>query len=164
MLGFALLFIISFGAMAATPPEQSTVDKYVELALSTDVDVLQGSGKHDCKYSFLVNNYGKDPEYAARGKTIKIAQQNLALQCIKDRCQHVGKWISTEMDNLALVSQADITEFLRSLNLDSQTKAIIENLQQRDKSNISSITCETSTPTARMTVVDSCFVLPMLCR
>lgn len=163
-LGLFLLIFATTKSWAMTPPNQATVEQYISLATSNDVKKLKGSGSVSCQYEFSINNYGKDSTYVSYGKDVREASLRLALLCIKERCQQVGQWIMGGLSQIDKISDSDNAEFLRAQGYsDSEIETILKNKREMDRSGMSQITCDKSTPTARMFVVDSCFVVPMRC-
>lgn len=158
------ILLFSLVTHAASSPGFDVTEKYVQIALANDASKLKGHGSVKCRYHILVNNYGTDLEYEASAQNAKAAAQLLALQCIKHRCQQVGQWTMGGLNQLDQVSNADNTEFMKAQGIsEEEIQRVLANRRTADRQKISKLTCETSTPLARMVIVDSCFVQPVAC-
>lgn len=144
--------------------DQTTVDNYVTLAMSNSAEKIKGEGRHRCEYAVLVNAYGTDPQYEARAKNVNEAQQRLALLCIKERCQQVGRWINGSLSYMNQISDADTVEFMRAQGYSETEIEVFHAARSRAvPAELENITCANSVPLGRMVVVDSCFSMPMQC-
>lgn len=155
-----LLILSSLNAFAAKPPEQSTVDGYIHLALNLSEEQLQGTGKFTCEYAVVL-----DSAFTSRGKSLMEAQTNVALKCIKNKCNQMPSLLANARQEIAGLDGAELALVMKGLG---HTQQEIDNaLANRKNPNADHLaktsTCTGGSPTLRAFAVDSCFTIPMQC-
>ncbi|MES2768958.1 MAG: hypothetical protein V4596_07425 [Bdellovibrionota bacterium] len=154
-----LLILSSLNALAAKPPEQSTVDQYVYLALNLSNEQLQGNGKFTCEYAVVL-----DSTFTSQGKSLMEAQTNVALRCIKNKCNQMPSLLAAAHLELTAVGDEELALLMKGLgHTQEEINNALSNRKNPDADHTTASTCAEGSSTLRAFAVDSCFAIPMQC-
>jgi hypothetical protein len=149
----------SFTCMAITAPGPEVVDQYVQIALSMDVKAPTEQDQFTCKMPL-----NDDFSGIGFGQSMEEAQQYLQLLCIKDRCEHMGEQVSSEMIKLQNLSEKDFGDFAEFAGLTpEQIEALLSYIKNRPPITQTTNTCLNSA-SFRTVAFDLCFSQPLSCQ
>lgn len=163
-LFISLLSLACITTNAGPAPNDKLSNQYVLAALLEETVTLQGQGPVSCRYLAGDEFVFGEENYSALGETSPKAQTNLALLCIKQRCQKVPRMYEVGFANIDSVSEKDNREFMQAFGYTAEEiENFVYNQKNMDRSKLNSVTCANSTQLARTLIVTYCLSTPMGC-
>ncbi|MDX9731168.1 MAG: hypothetical protein RBT63_05305 [Bdellovibrionales bacterium] len=163
---FILVTLSSLISSAASPPDQRTVDAWLNLTLSTPDQAIHESedGPWFCRHLHPVSSSEGTAgiKHASRGKSREAAYSKAAIKCIKNQCERISELLSEAHEELTRIDDAELGLVMKGLGYDKET--IARALERRKApTQTNSTTCSDGPPLLRTFVVDFCFAIPFEC-
>ena len=136
--------------------DQRTADMYVQAAINSRPESLNGAGPHSC-------NYVMGDTFASMADTSQNAQTKAILKCIRNQCETLDQRISVSRNEILKLSPAARAAFMKARGFDDAEIAKAEQAASDPTLTIPKATCANTTPLGRLFVVDMCSATPMSC-
>lgn len=142
-------------------PSESSINQLVFMIAGENKEKMQSQGKIKCQLKW--NNFKIDAEEPiGRGQTTSEAIQNLMLQCIKIRCDHLGEHIHQNIQIIGGMDPKDLQVFLQTQGKSKEEiELVISQLNQAPE--FKSLTCIDADEKLRTHVYDSCMTTNTVC-
>lgn len=151
---YLLLILLICRSVTKANVQDSIYDKYVKLATLLSYENLEGQGPMTCRTSNPSISH-----FLARGENRDEAINRLALMCVKENCENIGKMMKNSIEQTAKLSDQEMEDWLQGQGYSEMDRKNII-LNRRDSTLIQdfqNLTCETALPKAKEVAVSICF-------